>query len=406
MKSAKFLGLLGLSVLAVLSTYADQQINDNLAVQGLAVGFDASNNENYDFNTLIIKENNTRIQFLDTSNSGSFPSNDWVLKANDSNNGGRNLFSIQDQSAGRDLFTVEAGAPNNAMYIRSSGNVGIRTDAAAKDLHISSADSPTIRFDQNNSNGLPEQIWDMAGNESAILMRDVTNGTIPFQVKPGAPNNTIVMGPLGVGIGLESAAHKLHVRETGDLQTAVIENTNAASTARTVLELTNNGPATLVIKNGTDAATVTEFEITANGAGALVIGSPGNPLVTIDASGNLTAAGTVNGSSDRNRKKGFSGVNGADVLEKLSTVPVQTWSYKGEDTVHIGPMAQDFHKAFELGSSNRVISMADADGVALASIQALHKDSKAKEKEIARLREANRELEERLSKLEALLTKP
>ena len=139
---------------------------------------------------------------------------------------------------------------------------------------------------------------------------------------------------------------------------------------------------------------------------SLLIGTPGNPLVTIDGSGNLTASGTVNGSSDRNRKEGFAGVDGSQLLEKLSTIPVQQWSYKGEETVHIGPMAQDFHKAFELGSSNRVISMADADGVALASIQALHAKAKAKEKEIADLREANRKLEERLSKLEKLLEQP
>lgn len=406
MKTVPFLVVLCLFVFTSLPTHGDQIINDNLSVQGLAVGFDATTNENYDFRSLIIKENNTRLFFNDTSNSGSFPTVNWLLEANDSTNGGRNQFSIINDDAQRALLTLEAGAPRNAIYLTDNGNLGLKTDAAQRDLHIASADSPTIRFDQNTSDGLPEQIWDITGNESAIFFHDETNGTIPFRITPGSPSDAVVLTPLGMGVGFNGAEHKLHVRETGNTEAAVIENTSAVAGARTLLELTNNGPATLVLKNGTDAATVTEFEITADGAGSLLIGTPGNPLVTIDGSGNLTASGTVNGSSDRNRKEGFAGVDGSQLLEKLSTIPVQQWSYKGEETVHIGPMAQDFHEAFELGSSNKVISMADADGVALASIQALHAKAKAKEKEIADLREANRKLEERLSKLEKLLEQP
>ncbi|MDM7930876.1 hypothetical protein [Tabrizicola sp.] len=72
---------------------ADQVIADDLIVTGSAcVGFDCVNNENFGFDTLVLKENNLRIFFDDTSNSSSFPANDWRIVINDSANGGSSFF--------------------------------------------------------------------------------------------------------------------------------------------------------------------------------------------------------------------------------------------------------------------------------------------------------------------------
>src|SRR5579863_285094 len=56
--------------------------------------------------------------------------------------------------------------------------------------------------------------------------------------------------------------------------------------------------------------------------------------------------------SDRNVKRDFEPVDGRGVLESLARVPMSTWSYRSEDRSvrHLGPMAQDFHEAFGLGS--------------------------------------------------------
>src|SRR5690606_3825600 len=71
----------------------DQVVADDLIVQSsLCVGFDCVNNENFGFDTIRLKENNTRIKFEDTS-TGTYPSNDWQLTANDSTSGGLNRFS-------------------------------------------------------------------------------------------------------------------------------------------------------------------------------------------------------------------------------------------------------------------------------------------------------------------------
>ena len=61
------------------------------------------------------------------------------------------------------------------------------------------------------------------------------------------------------------------------------------------------------------------------------------------------------------------------MLRKLARVPISTWSYRAQDDSirHIGPMAQDFYRAFGVGESRRRIDSVDADGVALVAIQGL-----------------------------------
>ena len=75
--------------MTVTSAMADQVINDDLIVTfSECIGNDCVNGESFGFDTLRLKENNLRIKFQDTSNSASFPTNDWQLTANDSSNGG------------------------------------------------------------------------------------------------------------------------------------------------------------------------------------------------------------------------------------------------------------------------------------------------------------------------------
>jgi len=121
-------------------------------------------------------------------------------------------------------------------------------------------------------------------------------------------------------------------------------------------------------------------------------------LVQVDQSGNLTAAGTVTGSSDRNVKEHFNAVNPEEVLARVAAMPVSEWNYKADPaTRHIGPMAQDFYAAFAVGLDDRHISMVDADGVALAAIQGLNQKLEDSRRE-------NAQLKARLEKLEQMMT--
>jgi hypothetical protein len=199
---------------AVTSVHAaDQVIPDDLIVQGsLCVGLDCVVNEPFGFDTIRLKENNTRILFMDTS-VGTFPSNDWQLVANDSASGGVNKFSIEDITGARLPVTVEAGAVANSVYVDSTSRVGFRTSTPVLDLHINTSNTPGIRLEQNNSGGFTAQTWDIAGNEANFFVRDVTSGSrLSFRIRPGAPTSSLDISADGdVGVGTGSPEAPLHV---------------------------------------------------------------------------------------------------------------------------------------------------------------------------------------------------
>lgn len=101
---------------------------------------------------------------------------------------------------------------------------------------------------------------------------------------------------------------------------------------------------------------------------------------------------------DRELKENVPPVDGKEVLARLAGLPVSVWNYKSQSPFirHIGPMAQDFRSAFNVGDSDRFISIVDASGVALASIQGLYSILQEKDREIADLRKENGGLTEKL----------
>ena len=123
-------------------------------------------------------------------------------------------------------------------------------------------------------------------------------------------------------------------------------------------------------------------------------------MMKLDSAGNLTATSFAQ-TSDRSAKSNFSAVNPRFILDKLAAVPIQTWSYKADsETVrHIGPVAQDFKAAFNLGADDKHISTVDADGVALAAIQGLYQLMLEKDKQNE---EKDRKIEQLARKLEEI----
>jgi len=126
--------------------------------------------------------------------------------------------------------------------------------------------------------------------------------------------------------------------------------------------------------------------------------APANDQLVVDTSA-VTVIGTFNNFSDRNAKKDFAPVSPSQILEKVVRLPISEWSYKMDSTTrHIGPMAQDFYSAFNIGTDDKHIAPIDEGGVAFAAIQALNRKVEEKEGQI-------RQLEQRLDKLEQLLNK-
>ena len=121
----------------------------------------------------------------------------------------------------------------------------------------------------------------------------------------------------------------------------------------------------------------------------------------------LTTGGTWTNSSSRDMKENITPVDGREVLEKLVKVPVSTWNYKIEDVSkrHMGPMAQDLYKVFELNDSDESIATVDSDGISFAAIQGLYQMVKEKDTVIESLQKENNEIRNRLSMIESLFAK-
>ena len=157
-----------------------------------------------------------------------------------------------------------------------------------------------------------------------------------------------------------------------------------------------------------DSSAANEFAVRATGGVRFVTGTGPDVGVSLGAGG--TAWGVI---SDRNRKENFEAVDAKEILEKVAAMPMEAWNYKHQDASvrHIGPMAQDFHAAFDLGNDDLSITTQDADGVALAAIQGLNRkleDRNAnllrmmenKDVQIAALEKQNAAFEARLAALE------
>jgi hypothetical protein len=150
-----------------------------------------------------------------------------------------------------------------------------------------------------------------------------------------------------------------------------------------------------------EASANNQFSLRAAGGIRLYTNATKTTGVQVSAGGSSWAV-----ISDRNRKQGFLPVNGEDILSRVTALPVSTWRYRDEadrSTLHIGPMAQDWHQAFGFTRDDRTINMSDFDGVNLAAIQALARRSEAQAASIRSLQAANAALQSQNAQLEARL---
>ena len=219
--STAIAGILGAALMCASQARADQVIPDDLIVQGSGCfGFDCTDGLSFGFSTLVLKENNLRIFFDDTSINAGFAANKWTIVANDSGTGGANYFAVEDTTALRTIFKLGAGAPADSFVLSSTGNVGLGTATPVLDLHIRTTDTPAHRLEQTNGGGFTAQTWDIAGNEANFFVRDVTGGSrLPFRIRPGAPTSSLDIAASGfVGVGTASPQANLNIVGTSTVQ--------------------------------------------------------------------------------------------------------------------------------------------------------------------------------------------
>lgn len=162
-----------------------------------------------------------------------------------------------------------------------------------------------------------------------------------------------------------------------------------------------------------------EFRIRANGGVRLRVSTAANGN-TPGAGGNVGCDLTVavpswTCASTRKIKAGFAPIDDDRLLSELRRLPITTWSFTEDPTyaAHVGPVAEDFYRAFGLGTDSTSLVIQDLAGVALASAQAVDRttmrieqslelEALTREEELNALRAEVLELRARVEELTAL----
>lgn len=186
----------------------------------------------------------------------------------------------------------------------------------------------------------------------------------------GVSAQALYVTPTGdVGVGTNAPISSFEVRRDDGTAQILVNEESANSETRNLFYLQNKGLTKFIINNldGAEWAFAnkgTSFRISRQGSG--------NVELEVFNNGDAALAGVLTENSDVNSKQDIVPVDGSNILEKLRNLEISEWSYKDAPTDrHVGPMAQDFHASFGLGSTNTGIATLDSSGIALAAIKAL-----------------------------------
>ncbi len=166
--------------------------------------------------------------------------------------------------------------------------------------------------------------------------------------------------------------------------------------AVTINSTSEMGIGFLINENSSDTAAL----FANGGTGDIIKGFSGNGNTVFEVKNNGNVYSQNNSyTSDRNAKENFQPLDAQTILAKVAMLPLTEWNYKTDDAAqkHIGPMAQDFHAAFDLnGADDKHISVIDEGGVALAAIQGLNQ-------KLEKANAENEALKQRLAALEKIV---
>jgi hypothetical protein len=334
------------------------------------------------------------------------------------------------------------GNPTNAAVVAPGGNVGIGTTSPTAQVDVRNGNRRVSInqdwFSQNNINaggvlalsrpddgslsfmvgGSESPVDDMViyaqggGSEIRLVSQDQGFGfykvpSIDAAFSSNRPPALVkITGTGNVGIGTADPQGKFEIVNDGFA--AILRHPTSSSwTGIAFYEGTGMGQ-NYIQSIGSDFSTAdrrNNLEIM-SGRGAVVLVTANTDRLIVDRIGNvgigtttpsakLDVAGKVNCTvleltSDRAQKSGFAPVDCGAMLAEVARLPLSTWHYTNETSVtHIGPMAQDFQAAFRVGSDDKHIATVDADGVALAAIQALNDKVEALVARVATLEKEN-----------------
>lgn len=230
----------------------------------------------------------------------------------------------------------------------------------------------------------------MKSNNKVLLVAGLAAVAMVAMPVVAAAQGVLFVKNNKVGIGVDPPTELLHVKSTagGSNTLALVENTvgNGRVGSRfknpvSSWDFRTDGLGDFIFDESSSAGQ--EVKIRKNGT--VIMGPGGTNKFNLSPTGNLTITGTLTEGSSRAIKEGFTVMEPSRVLAQVANLEVLGWSYKNQSTRHIGPMAEDFYAAFELGPADNVVAPRDVAGVALLAVQGLHNEVQEKNSQIQQL---------------------
>lgn len=289
-------------------------------------------------------------------------------------------FAVRGDAFGAGSIGVYGGGPSDGYGVFSNGRLGVATDSV---LDFGSqtrqmiqlwggvnkygigvqAGTQYFRTDATAlSGGLGGFAWFEGGEHSDNALDAGAGGTVMMKLERGPSlqfptasptDQQITFRGAGQGVGGQNSTAYMRTNSTVAFFVGGVHTNN-------VTDPGTGGSVLATIQNGAGSATVI---------------------------GNVRALGFT-ATSDRASKTEFAAVNAKSILAKVASLPISTWKYiaeQGSGVRHIGPVAQDFMKPFNIGYDDKSISSIDASGVALTAIKGLSEIVQEKDARISSL---------------------
>ncbi|HET7229939.1 MAG TPA: tail fiber domain-containing protein [Longimicrobium sp.] len=280
-------------------------------------------------------------------------------------------FAVSRSGAGLLRVNVDAGALFGGTYDGDGSGTGIPAEGAGTRMMW------YPRKGAFRAGGINGTQWDAAniGDYSVAIGQDVRasgSNTAAFGLRSTAAQvSAFAAGEDNTASGAASVALGYHAHTNARQGSFVFSDRSSVDTLRAGV----NHSANWRVSGGFRIFTASNLStgVTIQSGATVSNWGQSNAVISTSTGAYLSTSGVWTNVSDVNRKHLFAHVEGEDVLSRLRTLPITTWTYKvdADDVRHIGPTAQAFHAAFGLGSDEKTIGTVDADGVSLAGVQAL-----------------------------------
>jgi hypothetical protein len=357
------------------------------------------NNQNGSLNTA------NGAQALQNNTNGSYNTASGYAALNSNRNGSQNaahgMYALYNSISGNDNTAL--GYESLGNVTNGSGNIAVGKWAGRNIF------SGNNNIDIGNEGfGNESDTIRIGSTQTKAVMLGISGGNIAsgagavFVNPSGLLGTTAAAATVGADLDFQGGADYHHISLSGGnalgyLYGSYLAHEDGLHLSYNFYADANGGGHVFNTGGGTSRLTVgySGMEFYAGGVNA----APTQLRLAANLSG-VSVYGTFNNNSDRNAKQDFTPVSSAEILDKVTQLPISEWSYTADPTTrHIGPVAQDFHSVFSIGTDDKHIAPIDEGGVALAAIQALNQKLTEKEKELETLKQ-------RLENLEKLIRTP